>query len=176
MSYFPCDEGLYKKKYLSDDACGIISGMELVIDEVLPNAMDNLIDEIDNADEPIDDVLEIETSTGEDERILSEIREKVSPEVLKRFLHMVVESVTERAVADVEGERGQMLVAFIDDIYSDCSDDELAPYWEKSSKDEYAGHDPETDENFTYNINGKPRPVWHMENSWLQPKEETESQ
>ncbi len=174
MSYFPCDEGLYKKKYLNNSDCGIISGMELIIDDVIPNYLDN--NEIDcNDSEVLDSILdEIRNDyvkNPEDEKLLDRIIESDDTITLSKAELTKLLSLFQNYTADeiefwVEMERGEALVGFIDDTYMSKSDKEMAPIWEEAEKDEYTGIDPEKDDNFTYNANGKPRPVWSYDNSW----------
>ena len=167
MSYFACDEGLYKKKYLNDAECGHISGMEMLIDETIPHIVEN-----DLAFQP-DDMINLIEDLEEDHDVDLKFLRSISPENLCKFVNVLAIHFTEEIVKECECERGESLVAFIDDKFEGKSEEELEPYWEKSSKDEYTDKDPIEDENYTYNINGKPRPIWCKDNSW---QKETESE
>ncbi len=176
MSYFPCDEGLYKKKYLNDNDCGIISGMEMVVDEIIDNfianneiteydlelVMDDLADDAEN-----DAYREMAEKLNNGEEIT------FTKEDFVKFLNTMQEYAALNVANWVEIERDEALVAFIDDKYMKLSDKELQPYWDKSAKDEYTGIDPSEVEVFTTNANGKPRPVWYFDNSWQYKTKDT---
>ncbi len=172
MSYFPCDEGLYKKKYLNDAECGHISGMEMVVDDVIPSSCDeylDIVDELGNGGslEGFFEVLELP------EEIIKDIR-GVPQASLKALMKSIAVNVTGYIMSDIECERGEALVSFIDDKYAGKTDEELKPFWDMSSKDEYTDCDAENDEAYTWNANGKPRPVWNRDNSWQLSAEQAE--
>lgn len=160
MSYFPCDEGLYKKKYLDGAECGHIAGMEMLIDDVIPSAIE------DHLTFKPDDMTDLIETLEEDHDVDLEFLRSISYQNLCPFVNALMKHAAEEIEHICECERGETLVAFIDDKYSGKSDKELEPYWDKSSRDEYTDKDPLEDEDFTFNSNGKPRPVWSKENSW----------
>ena len=183
MSYFPCDEGLYKKKYLNPEDCGIVAGMEMVIDDTIENYIAN--NEIDERD--IDKIL-FESLHKEDEDLFNEKFEEAleqfcedglvsDEEFANRKITLTLHELTRvldsfrKYIADdiaswIEMDRGETLVAFIDKKYEDYTEEQMKPLWEQSSKDEYTDKDPETDSNYTYNSNRKPRPIWRKDNTW----------
>lgn len=165
MSYFCSDEGLYKKKYLKDAECGQISGMEYVIDDILPGIKEGYLHDVDTSRDVLKNMFYSYKDDPTDPEIMACLK-GIPEETIKTFIHHIADKIFDAVELGVEGCRGDFLVSMIDHEYADKSDEEMTDLWDRSSKDDYTSIDPDTTEGYTYNINNKTRPMWNRDNSW----------